>query len=159
MSDESKSFIEDALHYASRETRNYIVDSLACHLHNEGYALEGNTEANDVEWFARNLYDRRYENPRWDATSDEVKDRYRQTARAVVAVLPDFQLRIAHRLIALSKVVREIERAERRQREAARAPAVSLPGDERSGSAPSRSPGTRRNADARAAVSLPGDRQ
>lgn len=134
MSDDRASFLDDALNYASRETRSYIADSLACYLHNDGYALKGNTEANDVEWFARILYERPYENRRWDRAGAETQEQYRQTARTVIAVLPEFQVRVAHRLITLSKVVRDIERAEREQREALRAQrrsaAGSRPGDE-----------------------------
>ena len=114
------SFLDDALRYASRETRNHVADALACHLHNDGYQLEGNTEANDVEWFARTLYCRKDIPAAWDRASDEVKAAHREIARGVIAVLPDFQLRIAHRLIALSKVVRDIERAERAARSGGR---------------------------------------
>lgn len=121
------SFIETALEYASRETRNHVADSLACYLHNDGYALEGNTEANDVEWFARNTFERhpdRRDGRGWERAADDEKERYRDIARGVMAVLPDFQLRIAHRLITLSKVVRDIERAERQQH--AKRPSTSL---------------------------------
>lgn len=112
-----KSFLDDALHYASQETRSYVADSLACHLHNEGYQLEGNTEANDVEWFARNIYERENDaRTPWDRMTDAAREKYRVVAHAVIAVLPAYQLRIAHRLITLSKVVRDIERAEREQR-------------------------------------------
>lgn len=111
------SFLDDAMQYASLETRQRVADALACHLHNDGYALEGNSEANDVEWFARNLYERFHNHARaWDRDGDDVKVRYREIARDVLALLPGFQLRIAHRLITLSKVVRDIERAERAQR-------------------------------------------
>lgn len=120
MSDDRKSFIETALNYASQETRSYVADSLACYLHNDGYALEGNAEANDVEWFARNLFERRRHDNAWDRLAKDAKEPYREMARVVIGVLPDFQLRIAHRLITLSKVVRDIERAERKQRENAK---------------------------------------
>jgi hypothetical protein len=115
------SFLEDAMHYASREARHSVADALACHLHNDGYALDGNTEANDVEWFARTLWERTREyDGGWDRQSDELREAWRQTVRGVLAVLPDFQLRVAHRLITLSKVVRDIERSERKQRDAVR---------------------------------------
>jgi hypothetical protein len=111
------SLLDTALNYASRETRNHVADALACHLHNDGHVLEGNTEANDVEWFARNLYERLRDGAlRWENTQPNVQDTYREHARTVLAVLPDFQLRVARRLITLSKVVRDIERAERLQR-------------------------------------------
>lgn len=114
------SFLDGALNFASRETRGYVADALACHLHNDGYALEGNTEANDVEWFARNLYERFHVNTVWERADDTAKERYRGIGRDVIALLPDLQLRIAHRLITLSKVVRDIERAERSQRKKAK---------------------------------------
>jgi hypothetical protein len=112
------SFLDDAMQYASREARHTVADALACHLHNDGYALEGNLEANDVEWFARLLWneDAKPIRERWDTLGDSDRERYRQIARVVIATLPAFQLRVAHRLITLSKVVRDIERAERVQR-------------------------------------------
>jgi hypothetical protein len=110
------SFLDDALKYASQETRYRVADALACHLHNDGYQLEGNTEPSDVEWFARNIYERCCDDHyTWERAGDGDRDSYREVARAVMAVLPAFQLRIAHRLITLSKVVRDIERAERGQ--------------------------------------------
>lgn len=108
------SFLDDALAECSRDAKHAVVDSLACHLHNDGYALEGNTEANDVEWFARNLYEREAEPGPWERATELAKRDYRSIARGVLAVLPQFQLRVAHRLITLSKVTRDIERASRR---------------------------------------------
>lgn len=98
--DDRASFLDTALHYVSREARYHVADSLACYLHNDGYALEGNTEANDVEWFARNLWDAetQFAPGRWDTVDESTRERYRLTARTVIRVLPDFQLRIAHRL-------------------------------------------------------------
>lgn len=110
------SFLDDALSFASGQLRHHVADALACHLHNDGYALEGNTEANDVEWFARTIWETETGGSRWDIASDEVKESYRRTARAVIAALPRFQERVARRLITLSKVVREIERAARTTR-------------------------------------------
>jgi hypothetical protein len=104
------SFLDDALGFASGQVRHHVADALACHLHNEGYALEGNTEANDIEWFARNLYENGGTSS-WDRAPESSRGEYRAIARNVLLVLPRFQERVAHRLISLSKVVREIERA------------------------------------------------
>lgn len=111
---DDSSQLEDALAFVPPPHRHNATDSLACYLHNDGYALEGNTEANDVEWFARTLFDRKNDNPgAWNVMPEAAKEPYQEIARAVLAVLPAFQLRIAHRLITLSKVVRDIERAAR----------------------------------------------
>jgi hypothetical protein len=32
--------LAEPLHYASQEARNFILDSLACHLHNKGYFIK-----------------------------------------------------------------------------------------------------------------------
>ncbi|HEY7236550.1 MAG TPA: hypothetical protein VH539_20485 [Gemmatimonadaceae bacterium] len=111
------SFLDDALDFVSREAQHAVVDSLACHLHNDGYQLQGNTEANDVEWFARNIHQRRPGGGLpgdWDHISEAERESYRAVSRAVIDALPAFQLRVAHRLITLSKVTRDIERALRR---------------------------------------------
>jgi hypothetical protein len=117
---DDSSFLESALHYASQEARAYVADSLACYLHNDGYALEGNTEANDVGWFARTLWadDTDSLSADWDRAGEPTQRGYLRLAQSVLRVLPNFQLRVAHRLITLSKVVRDIERAEREQRSA-----------------------------------------
>ena len=109
------SFLNGALDFASQEARHWVADALACHLHNTGYALEGNTETSDVAWFARQLWDADMRRPlcQWDAASEEQRHEYHHRARTVIRVLPDYQLRVAHRLIELSKVVRDIERAGR----------------------------------------------
>ena len=120
--DEERSFLDSALKYASLETRHHVADALACHLHNTGQGLAGNTEANDVEWFARRIFmaegDGSRANWHWDVS--ERKDDYRQIARTVIRALPEFQLRVAHRLIELSKVTRDISEAARKEHEAAR---------------------------------------
>lgn len=110
------SFLDDALRYASQEAQQWVADALGCHLHNTGYALEGNTETSDMAWFARNLWQAETELPnRWESVPEETRERYCRTARTVIRVLPDYQLRVAHRLIELSKVVRDIERAMRKE--------------------------------------------
>lgn len=120
--DDNTTFLEDTLRHASRETRHLLADALYCHLHNTGYNLDGNTEANDVEWFAREIaqVERGCVPGDWDRLPGGVQDGYRAAARAVIRALPRFQMRVAHRLIELSKVVQDIARAERQQHEAAK---------------------------------------
>jgi hypothetical protein len=111
------SFLDDALAYASQETRYHVADALACHLHNDGYALKGNTADSDAEWFARIILQHWQPGTLpsdWDRIDEGLRETCRSISRAVLAALPAYQLRIAHRLITLSKVVRDIERAERR---------------------------------------------
>jgi hypothetical protein len=81
------SFLDDAMQYASREARHTVADALACHLHNDGYALEGNLEANDVEWFARLLWneDAKPIRERWDTLGDSDRERYRRRRRRCLA--------------------------------------------------------------------------
>jgi hypothetical protein len=113
-----QSFLDGALDFASLEARHWVADALACHLHNTGYQLEGNTEASDVDWFAHSLWRAKTGGgpAAWDNAAEDVREQYRHTARLVIQVLPQYQLRVAHRLIALSKVVRDIERAIRSAR-------------------------------------------
>jgi hypothetical protein len=112
--------LDDALAFATRDAKHTVADALACHLHNDGYALEGNTETNDLEWFARTLWaeEMREMPTNWGKLPDVTRERYRRAAGAVIRALPAFQLRVAHRLITLSKVTRDIERAMRAQAKA-----------------------------------------
>lgn len=114
-------FLEEALHYSSREAREHVADAIYCHLHNTGYQLENNNADNDVEWFAHNLYEKYAgEGCRASWEAYEEQDRWREIARVVIALLPSLQKRIASRLIALSKVMEDIARAERKSIEDAR---------------------------------------
>lgn len=118
MPSDNKTFIEEALRYASQEARYFTADALFCHLHNTGQALDGNTEANDVVWMARNLWEhqsltiRRV--PHFENLPDEERVKWEEIAALCLKVMPRLQQRIANRLILLSKVMEEIERAERR---------------------------------------------
>jgi len=115
---DDQSFLDGALDFASLETRHWVADALACHLHNTGYALDGNTEASDVTWFARAIWESETGGAHpafWENATEGFREGYRRTARSVIKVLPAYQLRVAHRLIELSKVVRDIERAIRSQ--------------------------------------------
>jgi hypothetical protein len=118
-----KSFLDDALNFCGQEARHFVADALACHLHNTGYQLEGNTQDTDVEWFARVIAQRvrSIEVPgQWDMLPPGVKESYRETARAVIDCLPALQQRMANRLISLSKIMADISRIEReRSRSAA----------------------------------------
>jgi hypothetical protein len=108
-----QSFLDGALDFASLEARHWVADAMACYLHNTGYDLDGNTEASDVTWFARVIWqgEHRMASPAiWDNAAEDFREGYRRTARAVIRALPEYQLRVAHRLIELSKVVRDIER-------------------------------------------------
>lgn len=113
--DTNKTFIEDAMSYASQETRERVADALYCHLHNTGQTLAGNTQESDVEWFARIMWedrDRRH-GERWDNESETTKGLFREFAALAIKMMPRIQNRIASRLIELSKVMEDINRAER----------------------------------------------
>ena len=128
------SMLDDAMQFASQDARHALADSLAAHLHNDGYSLEGITEANDVEWFARRIYEQRrgfFEHRAWDLATKDDREAFCNIARAVISELPAYQLRVAHRLITLSKVVRDIERAERKQRNVLRDQPRPTPGERR----------------------------
>lgn len=111
----TKSFLDDALKYVSQEAKYHVTDALYCHFHNAGQTLVGSTEENDVEWFARIMWehpDRRH-GERWDIELDAVKDEYRKFAELALRNMSKIQSRMANRLIELSKVMQDWERAER----------------------------------------------
>lgn len=116
--DIDSSFLDDALDFCGQKERYYVADALYCHLHNTGQALEGNTDENDVEWMARNLYEEWASQnysvcTQWNLASDEAKVKFRDFARVCLKMMPRLQQRIASRLILMSKVLQDIERAER----------------------------------------------
>lgn len=112
-----KTFLEDALDFCGQNERYGVADALYCRLHNTGYHLAGNTAENDLEWLASKLYEEwishRPGPARWEQSSPEHRELFHGVARCCLKILPDFQLRVASRLIEFSKVVRDIELGER----------------------------------------------
>ena len=115
--DTRTTFLEDALDFCGQSERYKVADALYCCLHNTGQALAGNTAENDAEWMARNLYEewiRHRPGPdRWDQASDDHRELFDNVARCCLKIMPRLQARIADRLIEMSKVIQDIERAER----------------------------------------------
>lgn len=118
--DTRETFLEEAMKYASHEARHHVADALYCHLHNTGQSLAGNTQESDVEWFARIMWEQsgRKHGDRWEIELDAVKDNYRKFSALALGNMSKVQERIADRLIELSKVLQDIERAERAARKA-----------------------------------------
>lgn len=121
--DTDKTFIEDALDFASREQRYMVADALFCSLTNTGQQLDGNTAENDSEWLAREIW-RDYASRRplpedIDKATAEQRSEWNAIARTCIKIMPRLQQRIASRLIALSKVLADIELVERRAYKAA----------------------------------------
>ena len=115
--DTRATFLEDALDFVGQKERYMVADALYCHLHNTGQSLAGNTAENDAEWMARTLYEEwishRPGPARWDKASDDHRELFSNLARCCLKMMPQLQMRIADRLIELSKVLQDIERAER----------------------------------------------
>jgi len=111
------SFLEDALDFCSQKERYHVAGALYCHLHNTAQELAGNTADNDVQWIARELYrDFKSRRPGIEdiaqATPEE-RSQWEDIARVCLRIMPHLQQRIASRLIELSKVMADIECAER----------------------------------------------
>jgi len=98
--------LADALDFVGNDAKKAVLDAVYCELHNKGYNIEGNTEANDLEWFARNLYERRYEQfRRWDALEEKDKDEWRRIAEASLQILPQLMGKVASRCIHYSQAL------------------------------------------------------
>lgn len=98
---------------ACREVEHVIVDTIACDLHNNGYALEGNPEANDPDWLAAEIYSRCKEHGEtpFDRLAESDQHFWRGVAVACIATMPRLMSRIAHRAILYSRAWRSLERA------------------------------------------------
>lgn len=114
------------------------VDEIACDRHNDGGDLVGNTQASDLEWLARNLFDAStlgasdvrtvewligseqwkelglfrkscFDGPQaFDQLSDEQRDAWIKLARIVMYVIPAFAERVGHRWMKQAKAIREV---------------------------------------------------
>lgn len=101
-----------------RESHYYILDSIACNLHNDGHSLLGNTEESDLRWLARMMWqekNRMVGAGIWDTLPQPERDAWIETAGIAVKCLPALMGRIAHRSITISKALRSLERASREE--------------------------------------------
>lgn len=113
--DHDKTFLSDKNDFVERLARYYMLDSVACVMHNEGYSLEGNTEESDLRWFARLLYekDRHGAGPRFEDAPQDIQKRYLQLAETCMKAIPALMSRISSRCIRISQAVNTIIKAEK----------------------------------------------
>ena len=45
--------VEKSLEFLPKDTRNKVIDTVYCDIHNAWSAIKGNTPESDIEWFAR----------------------------------------------------------------------------------------------------------
>lgn len=116
--DESGSLANDfqeMTKYLTREARWYALDGFACVLHNQGYALEGNTEANDALWLAQCLADDLDYGRGFNEAPPERQEELKRIAAASIGCLPALCERISQRYINLAKAMRCMETVARHQ--------------------------------------------
>jgi hypothetical protein len=106
---------KDATRYLTAEARWFVLDSLACMFHNEGYSLQGNTEASDVHWLADCISRRLDHGRRLEQQSSERQAELIHVAQVAMTCLPGLAERIAHRYIGMSKAIRTMEEVSRSQ--------------------------------------------
>ena len=126
--------------------READLDHAYCVLHNEGQTLAGNTQASDLEWFGRLLFERSelgagwiktipwlltreqyeylglqrqglFETKRWDMLTDDQREAWRKIARITLSCLPDLASRIAHRYEVQAAAIKNLLKEEWANRE------------------------------------------
>lgn len=110
--------LQSALEAFAGEHVNNVLDALACELHNEGYALSGNTAENDEEWFARWLYtvsaNRGYHGrTAWEMLEPYEQKLWRALAQLSIECLPFLMERMASRYISAAEAIRVLEKGTR----------------------------------------------
>jgi|ERR1051326_478066 hypothetical protein len=110
-----RTFLNKNNDFVERMARYYMLDSVACEMHNEGYSLDGNTEKSDLRWFARLIYDhdRRGSLPRFGDVDDATLDRYLKLAETCLKAIPALMSRMSARCIRISQAVNTIIKAEK----------------------------------------------
>jgi hypothetical protein len=113
--------LKRAIGFVSTEAQNWVLDGLACYLHNEGYNLEGNTAESDELWLAQIILKDRVcrHADNWEQATPIEREEALHLARIAIRNLPALCDRIAHRYINASKALRsmeEITRAKKDQR-------------------------------------------
>ncbi len=109
--------LAEPLHYVSQEARYFVLDALACHMHNKGYFIQGCTEENDARWFARAMWTEFHGEVvsagEFDSQKAEDQEMWIKTARCAISRLPSLMSRVANRAIHYSQALREMERTSR----------------------------------------------
>lgn len=110
--------LEAALEQFAGSSVNSLLDTIACELHNEGYALSGNTAESDEEWFAQWLYTVSANRSYHGRTAFEMLDpyeqkRWRALAQLCIECLPFLLDRISSRYISAAAAVRVLEKGTR----------------------------------------------
>lgn len=110
-----KTFLSKNNDLVERMARYYMLDSVACEMHNEGYSLDGNTEASDLHWFARIIYtqDRHGALPSFEDADAEQRERYLRLAELCIKTIPALMGRMSARCIRISQAVNTIIKAEK----------------------------------------------
>lgn len=109
-----------ALNYVSVESRNWVLDSLACHFHNEGHGLAGNLERGDARWLAAEIFRQRNPCKHCNALEREpepVQAEYLAFANAALKSLPALTERIAQRYITAAAAMRSQEQIYRARKD------------------------------------------
>ena len=137
-----------SLHPVVRQLRRVLtsrdeeIDEAACMMHNVGATLCGNTQASDIEWLARRLYqssnfgmgsvdtmqwslsnddfeklaltpDRPWTGKRWETLDESERSAWQKLARMCLYALPHIAERIGDRFIEQAKALRIVQRANR----------------------------------------------
>jgi hypothetical protein len=109
-----KTFFQDDTEFLSRMSRYYLLDAIRCEMHNEGYALDGNTEESDVRWLARIIFDNDGREPgHWDVVHEDVRERYMKLAELLMSCIPRLMSRISSRCIRISQAANSAIKAEK----------------------------------------------
>lgn len=107
-----------ALDFISSEAKRNVLDALAVTMHNDGYYVQGNTEATDREWLARWLYENwanqeaQSGRSAWDRIEAEEQAAWLKLAALCIDSLPFFFERISNRYIHMAEMLRDMERTE-----------------------------------------------
>lgn len=110
--------LQTALEQFTGESVRHVLDALACELHNEGYALSGNTPEGDDEWFAQWLYTvsaNRGQHGRtaWDHLEPYEQKLWLNLAGLCIECLPFLMERISSRYLSAAEAIRVLERGTR----------------------------------------------
>lgn len=104
--------ISDALDRVDRVNQYYLLDSLHCHIHNAWASMVGNTSESDGEWFA-DLISRTVDDRPIDRAGNECQEYYRRIAKVAIEALPRLQERMAHRLLLLRDMMKDLEQMQK----------------------------------------------
>ena len=109
----SNNSLSNELDFVSGGAKDLVRDAVQAILFSKGNELGGNTQANDLNWFAREIYEEMHPFAFWKDLPSEQREHWHEIASASLNRLPSLMERIADRCRVQSETLRSLMESEK----------------------------------------------